>query len=109
MTENNPKRASERPTREQGIGGFVDTGRRTQGFQNLARAGFRMKTIFTILKKWNVDEETLTSLESETQARPLPTRVGSHAKKRAKREALPWSNSRRLVQKVTRIPNCAAR
>lgn len=36
-------------------------------FRNLARAGFGMKTIFAILKKWDVDEETLTSLESETQ------------------------------------------
>jgi hypothetical protein len=30
------------------------------------RAGFGSKTIFTILKKWDVDEETLTALESET-------------------------------------------
>ena len=34
-------------------------------FRQLARAGFGMKTIFTILKKWNVDEDTLTALESE--------------------------------------------
>jgi regulatory protein len=34
-------------------------------FRALQRAGFRSKTIFTILKKWDVDEETLTALESE--------------------------------------------
>lgn len=36
-------------------------------FRQLMRAGFGSKTIFTILKKWDVDDETLTSLESETQ------------------------------------------
>ena len=35
-------------------------------FRHLVRAGFRSKTIFTILKKWDVDDETLTALESET-------------------------------------------
>jgi regulatory protein len=35
-------------------------------FRNLMRAGFGSKTIFTILKKWDVEEETLTELESET-------------------------------------------
>ncbi len=35
-------------------------------FRQLARGGFGPKTIFTILKKWEVDEETLTELESET-------------------------------------------
>jgi regulatory protein len=35
-------------------------------FRQLARGGFGTKTIFTILKKWDVDEETLTELESET-------------------------------------------
>lgn len=34
-------------------------------FRQLMRAGFRSKTIFTILKKWDVDDETLTALESE--------------------------------------------
>jgi regulatory protein len=34
-------------------------------FRQLVRAGFRAKTIFTILKKWDVDEETLTALDSE--------------------------------------------
>src|ERR1039458_6156976 len=34
-------------------------------FRQLARAGFGTKTIFTILKSWDVDEETLSSLESE--------------------------------------------
>ncbi|HEY6303832.1 MAG TPA: regulatory protein RecX [Terriglobales bacterium] len=35
-------------------------------FRQLMRAGFGPKTIFTILKKWDVDEETLTELENET-------------------------------------------
>jgi len=35
-------------------------------FRNLMRAGFGSKTIFTILKKWDVDEETLNELENET-------------------------------------------
>jgi regulatory protein len=35
-------------------------------FRQLVRAGFRTKTIFTILKKWDVDDETLTALEGET-------------------------------------------
>jgi regulatory protein len=35
-------------------------------FRQLARGGFGTKTIFSILKRWNVDEETLTELESES-------------------------------------------
>jgi regulatory protein len=34
-------------------------------FRNLMRAGFGSKTIFAILKKWDVDEETLGALEEE--------------------------------------------
>lgn len=34
-------------------------------FRQLMRAGFTSKTIFTILKRWNVDEETLDALEGE--------------------------------------------
>jgi len=34
-------------------------------FRLLARAGFGSKIIFKILKKWDVDDETLTALESE--------------------------------------------
>lgn len=34
-------------------------------FRQLLRAGFGSKTIFTILKKWDVDDETLGDLESE--------------------------------------------
>ena len=34
-------------------------------FRHLMRAGFGTKTILTILKKWDVDEETLSRLESE--------------------------------------------
>jgi regulatory protein len=35
-------------------------------FRQLARAGFATKTITAILKKWNVDNDTLTALEGET-------------------------------------------
>jgi len=35
-------------------------------FRQLARGGFGTKTIFSILKKWDVDEETLSALESES-------------------------------------------
>jgi regulatory protein len=34
-------------------------------FRQLVRAGFGAKTIFAILKKWDVDEETLSALEAE--------------------------------------------
>ena len=39
-------------------------------FRQLARAGFGTKTIFTILKKWDVDEEPLGALEGETDNEP---------------------------------------
>ena len=35
-------------------------------FRQLARAGFGTKTIVTILKKWDVDVEALSALESES-------------------------------------------
>lgn len=35
-------------------------------FRNLARAGFGASTILRILKKWDVEEETLSALESES-------------------------------------------
>jgi regulatory protein len=35
-------------------------------FRALVRAGFASKTIFTILKKWNVEDEVLAALETET-------------------------------------------
>jgi regulatory protein len=35
-------------------------------FRQLARAGFGMKTIFNILQKWDVDDETLSALEGES-------------------------------------------
>jgi len=34
-------------------------------FRNLLRAGFSSKTIFSILRKWDVDDEMLTTLEGE--------------------------------------------
>jgi regulatory protein len=36
-------------------------------FRQLSRAGFMSKTIFAILKKWDVDDETLSALEGELQ------------------------------------------
>lgn len=36
-------------------------------FRQLMRAGFASKTIFAILKKWDVDDETLTVLEQELE------------------------------------------
>jgi regulatory protein len=36
-------------------------------FRQLMRAGFTSKTIFAILKQWDVDDETLSSLESEAE------------------------------------------
>jgi regulatory protein len=36
-------------------------------FRQLARAGFGAKAIFAILKKWDVDEETLSTLEEELE------------------------------------------
>jgi regulatory protein len=36
-------------------------------FRQLVRAGFASRTIFAILKKWDVDEETLTALEGEAE------------------------------------------
>jgi regulatory protein len=39
-------------------------------FRQLMRAGFRSKTIFTILKKWEVDEETIAALENESAEIP---------------------------------------
>jgi len=35
-------------------------------FRALVRAGFRSRTIFTILKKWDVDDEMIAALQSET-------------------------------------------
>lgn len=37
-------------------------------FRQLVRAGFRTKTILTILKNWNVDEDTLMALDSESES-----------------------------------------
>jgi regulatory protein len=36
-------------------------------FRQLVRAGFGSRTIFAILKKWDVDDETLTALEGEVE------------------------------------------
>jgi regulatory protein len=36
-------------------------------FRQLVRAGFGSRTIFAILKQWDVDDETLTALEGEAE------------------------------------------
>jgi regulatory protein len=36
-------------------------------FRQLLRAGFGSKTIFAILKKWDVEEDVLSALETETE------------------------------------------
>jgi regulatory protein len=41
-------------------------------FRTLVRAGFPSQIIFRILKKWDVDDETISALESETVASPEP-------------------------------------
>ena len=44
----------------------VDQKQAARIFRNLMRAGFSTRTIFRILKKWDIDDETLSALESET-------------------------------------------
>ncbi len=51
--------------RRKRLGKPADQKQAARIFRQLLRAGFRSKTIFTILKKWDVDDETLTALESE--------------------------------------------
>ena len=36
-------------------------------FRQLVRAGFTSKTIFAILRKWDIEEETLTQFEGESE------------------------------------------
>ena len=36
-------------------------------FRQLVRAGFSSKTVFAILRRWNMDDEALTELENETE------------------------------------------
>ena len=43
----------------------ADTRGAARVFRQLARAGFSSRAIFAILKKWDVDDETLTALEGE--------------------------------------------
>jgi regulatory protein len=40
-------------------------------YRALARAGFSSRAIFRVLKKWDVDEETLSTLESEQEQQEL--------------------------------------
>ena len=45
-------------------------------FRQLMRAGFGSKTIFKILRKWDVDEDTLGGFESETEQDERSARAG---------------------------------
>ena len=45
-------------------------------FRNLTRAGFQSRVIFRILKTWDVDDETISALESEA-VEPGPERESS--------------------------------
>src|SRR5450755_253221 len=46
-------------------------------FRGLMRAGFASRVIFRILKMWDVDDETITALESEAVETPEPNRETS--------------------------------
>ena len=46
-------------------------------FRGLMRAGFSSRVIFRILKLWNVDDETISALESEAVEPPDPNRETS--------------------------------
>ena len=52
----------------------VDQKQTARVFRNMMRAGFGAKTIFTILKKWEIDEEVL---ESNWRARILHNNGGA--------------------------------
>jgi regulatory protein len=43
-------------------------------FRNLTRAGFGSRVIFRILKMWEVDDETISALETEAVEPPDPNR-----------------------------------
>jgi len=43
-------------------------------FRSLTRGGFASRVIFRILKMWEVDDETISALESESIESPSPTR-----------------------------------
>lgn len=43
-------------------------------FRNLTRAGFGSRVIFRILKMWDVDDETISALETEVVEPPNPNR-----------------------------------
>ena len=43
-------------------------------FRMLVRAGFSSRVIFRILKAWDVDDETISALETETVETPEPSR-----------------------------------
>lgn len=44
----------------------ADQKQAARAFRNLVRAGFSTRTIFRILKQWEVDDETLSALEGES-------------------------------------------
>jgi regulatory protein len=63
----NEERQAREYLRRKRIGKPKDQKQTARIFRQLIRAGFASKTIFTVLKKWDVDDETLTALETETE------------------------------------------
>jgi regulatory protein len=53
--------------RKKRMGKPADRKQAARIFRQMVRAGFRTKTILTILKHWDVDDDMLTSLESESE------------------------------------------
>jgi regulatory protein len=53
--------------RKKRMGKPADQKQAARIFRQMVRAGFRTKTILTILKHWDVDDDMLTSLESESE------------------------------------------
>jgi regulatory protein len=63
----NEERQAREYLRRQRITKPKDQKQAARVFRQLMRAGFGSKTIFAILKKWDVDDETLTSLENQLE------------------------------------------
>jgi regulatory protein len=56
--------------RRKGIGKPATQHAAAKVFRSLVRAGFTSRVIFRILKTWDVDDETITALESEAVETP---------------------------------------
>ncbi|HLK52808.1 MAG TPA: regulatory protein RecX [Candidatus Angelobacter sp.] len=63
----NEERQAREYLRRKRIGKPKDQKQTARIFRQLIRAGFASKTIFTVLKKWEVDDETLSALETEVE------------------------------------------